>query len=151
MSHTLNIYIQLYPFLTYTTTITTFYVPVTVLTLTLLYDSLCLIKLVNTLTHQSVTHTNYIYLAIPSWLMPGGVRTLKVLHISVLIKGYYQHLGCTTYPILLKVNFSDAQNAHFVRIDITVINPNLRQSLCNNVIGAQDRNITHPERTTPLH
>ena len=32
--------------------------------------------------------------------------------------------------------FSDAQtDAHFVRIDITVINPNLRYSLCNNVIG----------------
>ena len=46
--------------------------------------------------------------------------------------------------------FSDAQtDAHFVRIDITVINPNLRQSLCNNVIGAQDMNASPLERTIP--
>ena len=58
----------------------------------------------------------------------------------------------STVTYTKNANFSDAQtDAQFVRIDITVINPNLRQSLCNNVIGTQDRNITHPERTTPLH
>ena len=46
----------------------------------------------------------------------------------------------STVTYTKNANFSDAQNAHFVRIDITVINPNLRQSLCNNVIGAQDSN-----------
>ncbi len=34
-------------------------------------------------------------------------------------------------------NFSDAKtDAHFVCIDITVINPSLGLSICNNVIGA---------------
>ena len=35
-------------------------------------------KLVNTLTPQSVTHTNYIHLPIPPWLMR-GVVTFKML------------------------------------------------------------------------
>ena len=103
--------------------------------------------------HTPICHTHQLYTYTHTAMAhAGGVRTLKVLHISVLIKGYYQHLGCTTYPILVTVNFSDAQtDAHFVRIDITVINPNLRQSLCNNVIGAQDRNTCPLERTIPLH
>ena len=43
----------------------------------------------------------------------------------------------STFTYTKNANFSDAQtDAHFVRIDITVINSNLRQSLCNNVIGA---------------
>ena len=62
-----------------------------------------------------------------------GSETLKVLHISILIKVVLFTPRMYTYPILVPVNFSDA---HFVRIDITVINPNLRQSLCSNVIGA---------------
>ena len=33
----------------------------------------CSIKLVDTLTPQSVTHTNYIHLPIPPWLMHGVV------------------------------------------------------------------------------
>ena len=43
----------------------------------------------------------------------------------------------STVTYTKNANFSDAQtDVHFVRIDITVINPNLRKSLCNNVIGA---------------
>ena len=58
----------------------------------------------------------------------------------------------STVTYTKNANFSDAQtDAHFVRIDIAVINSNLRQSLCNNVIGAQDRNTCPLERTIPLH
>ena len=49
-------------------------------------QKIMLISIVNTPILQPVTHTNYIHLSIPPWLMR-GVRTLKVLHISVLIKG----------------------------------------------------------------
>ena len=43
----------------------------------------------------------------------------------------------STVTYTKNANFSDAQtDAHFVIIEILVINPILRYSLCNNVIGA---------------
>ena len=43
----------------------------------------------------------------------------------------------STVTYTKNANFSDAQtDAHFVRIDITVINSNLSYNLYNNVIGA---------------
>ena len=57
--------------------------------------------------------------------MPRGVITLKVLHISVLIDKYI-NTEVSTYPYTKYPLLTDAQtDAHFVRIDITVINPNL--------------------------
>ena len=67
-----------------------------------------------------------------------GVLTFKVSgSINVLIRRILMKPRVSTVTYTKNANFSDAQtDAHFVRIDITVINSNLRQSLCNNVIGA---------------
>ena len=67
-----------------------------------------------------------------------GVVTFKMLgSINVFLKRILMTPTMSTVTYTKNANFSDAQtDAHFVRIDITVINPNLRESLCNNVIGA---------------
>ena len=56
-----------------------------------------------------------------------GVVIFKMLgSINVLIRRILMTPRVSTVTYTKNANFSDAQNAHFVRIDITVINPNLR-------------------------
>ena len=57
-----------------------------------------------------------------------GVVTFKMLgSINVLIRRILMTPRVSTVTYTKNANFSDAQtDAHFVRIDITVINPNLR-------------------------
>ena len=57
-----------------------------------------------------------------------GVVTFKMLgSINVLIRRLLMTPTMSTVTYTKNANFSDAQtDAHFVRIDITVINPNLR-------------------------
>ena len=67
-----------------------------------------------------------------------GVLTFKMLSsINVFLRRILMTPRVYHLPYTKKANLSDAKtDAHFVRIDITVINHNLRWSLCNNVIGA---------------
>ena len=57
-----------------------------------------------------------------------GVVTFKMLgSINVLMRRILMTPTMSTVTYTKNANFSDAQtDAHFVRIDITVINPNLR-------------------------
>ena len=56
-----------------------------------------------------------------------GVNILSVRQYKCLFKRILMTPMMSTVTYTKNANFSDAQtDAHFVRIDITVINPNLR-------------------------
>ena len=80
-----------------------------------------LISIVNTLTPQSVTHTNYIHLPIPPWLMR-GVVTFKMLgSINVLIRRILMTPRVSTVTYTKNANLSVKQTVkQIVRIDITI-------------------------------